>query len=140
MVSFNQTDQASALAATLNNSSLAPTKFKIFASTSLTPQNVRPITDIPQGITNTGTQSRVNGGNGSLLGHQRGQVASRNDTMNNSHIQGRKIDSPKIYVKDVNERPKTSAQQARKSSQAPGKKPKAKVDKKAAQNFLLLAP
>jgi|LakMenEpi03Aug12_release.lakeMendotaPanAssembly.Ray.scaffolds.fasta_scaffold657587_1 hypothetical protein len=37
--------------------------------------------------------------------------------MHNSHIHGRKVDSPKIYVKDVNERPKTSAQQVRKAPQ-----------------------
>ena len=72
--------------------------------------------------------------------------------MHNSHIHGRKVDSPKIYVKDVNERPKTSAQQARKTpqgSQAANtsvmmkqKKPRDRYNegKKLNQNFLLIAP
>ena len=69
--------------------------------------------------------------------------------MHNSHIQGRKVDSPKIYVKDVNERPKTSAQQVRKTPQNTSAVMKAKPvknrdrynePKKLNQNFLCIAP
>lgn len=40
-----------------------------------------------------------------------GQTASRtgSNTLANSLIHGRKVDSPKIFVKDVTDRPKTSA-------------------------------
>jgi hypothetical protein len=97
--------------APFNNSSIVPSRFKMFASPSLTPQNVRPANETTQVITSTGTATRINVTVSLLDQPQRNtQLASRNDTMNNSHIQGRKIDSPKIYVKDVNERPKTSAQ------------------------------
>ena len=37
------------------------------------------------------------------------------NTLANSLIHGRKVDSPKIFVKEFNDRPKTSAQQIRKS-------------------------
>jgi hypothetical protein len=62
--------------------------------------------------------------------------------MNNSHIQGRKIDSPKIYVKELGERPKTSAQQVRKNSHGPPKKVKKERQqdtKKIPTGTLLLA-
>jgi hypothetical protein len=44
-----------------------------------------------------------------------GQSLGASTTLNNSQIHGRKIDSPKIHVKEVaDNRPKTSAQQIRK--------------------------
>jgi hypothetical protein len=93
--------------------------------------------------TSTGTATRINVTVSLLDQPQRtAQLATRNDTMNNSHIYGRKIDSPKIYVKDANERPKTSAQQTRKNlgPQKKGKKERQQESKKINPNFLLLGP
>ena len=85
----------------------APQTLKTFITPSLTPQGPQRPVQVP--VINGIPASRSGNVMPKKAQRNQGQNVSRTENLANSQIHGRKVDSPKIYVKEVSDRPKTSA-------------------------------